>query len=520
MRRSLMRHLLLTPAASLAALTLAVPAALAQQAAPAVPAKLSLKDSISLAVNYNSRHRDSYVNVQDARSRLRSAGELRKSTWDSNITQTAVNNRSDTLDSNVGSTYSIAQRGGTNLEFNGQLPWVGNGSRGGELGVQVAMPLARGKGKTSSTRTSLDRAELSLRNQELSHFINQQDLVTQVVAAYYNALRARELIEVQKRSVAFNQQVVSDTEKRLAAGLITEIDLTRAQQQLSSAQVLLVNRTQSSQNSLDNLVLLLGLPVGSFPDLTDTVPYTPIEVDVDASIREALAHRPELEQYHIQRAQAHIDFAVAKDQRKPKADLVANLTNVGFGFLGGGGIGRVLTSILGLRLSVPVSKRSIEETEAQSERNLSIIDYLERNQKEQITQEVRNLARSAETARKNLELLTSNLKIAQRAVQIAQRFIEEGLKDNRDLLDAQQTVTNTESSILDAQVNYFLTMVNLREALGQDLLKQFEVAPLQLPDRPLMYAAADTGRNGNTGASTVGVSNSQFGREAYPATLR
>jgi outer membrane protein TolC len=280
-----------------------------------------------------------------------------------------------------------------------------------------------------------------------------------------------------------------------------------------------VNRIQSNQNALDDLVLALGLPVGSFPELTDPVPYAPVQVDVTAAIREALAHRSELEQFRIQRAQAQIDLAVTKDQKRPKADIVANITRLGLAFLGRGNLGNLLASALGLRVSVPVSKRTLEENLASAERQVAILDYLESFQQQQIVDEVRGLVRAAETARQNLELLTENLKIAQRGVQISQRFIEEGLKDNRDLLEAQQQVTNTESSILDAKVNYFLTMVSLRRALGQDLLKQFDVTPLRLPERPLLFAPRNK-TSPAAGPVTVSTENTQFGREAYPASLR
>jgi outer membrane protein TolC len=239
-------------------------------------------------------------------------------------------------------------------------------------------------------------------------------------------------------------------------------------------------------------------------------------VDENASIREALAHRSELEQFRIQRAQAQIDLAVSKDQKRPRTDLVANLSNVGFGFLGGGGVAHILTSLLGLRVSVPVSKKTLTENQAQAERNLAILDYLEGFEQQQIVDEVRGLIRSAATSLKNLELLEENLRISQRSLQIAQRLIEEGLKDNRDLLDAQQQLTAAESAILDAKVNYFLTMVNLRRALGQDLLQEFGVQPLRLPERPLV---ASTKPSSKPPKETLS-SNEQFGREAYPTALR
>src|SRR5205823_1593756 len=129
-----------------------------------------------------------------------------------------------------------------------------------------------------------------------------------------------ELVKVQQSAVNVTQQATDDAKKRLDAGLITEIDLTRAQLNLANVKTALVNQTGAQHDALDALVLLLGLPVGSFPELTESVPYAPADVDLNAAIREALANRPELQLLRTQRAQAQIDMSVAKDQKRPRAD--------------------------------------------------------------------------------------------------------------------------------------------------------------------------------------------------------
>ena len=49
----------------------------------------------------------------------------------------------------------------------------------------------------------------------------------------------------------------------------------------------LLQQQQSYQNSLDTLVLVLGLPVGAQPELTDTVTYAYAPIDEAAAIRMA-----------------------------------------------------------------------------------------------------------------------------------------------------------------------------------------------------------------------------------------
>ena len=141
--------------------------------------------------------------------------------------------------------------------------------------------------------------------------------------------------------------------------------------------------------------------------------------------------------------------------------------------LGGGGLANVLTSLLGLRVNVPVKERALQENVAQAERNRSILDDAYEFRRQRIVSEVRSLVRQAEAAKDNVDLLTANLEVAKRSLHIAHRMIEEGLADNRNLLDAQSAQTSAESGVLSAKVDYFLSMVSLRQAMGQSLRSYF-----------------------------------------------
>src|SRR5205085_953632 len=178
-------------------------------------------------VQHNARHRQSYIAVQDARSRRLAAGEVRRGTLDTTIAGTTASS-GDTrsaLNATVGPSYSVASRSGTALSLTGSVPWLSSSqSSCGDLGVGLTMPLTRGRGRVSDTHTAIERADLTLRNEELTHFINQQSLVQQVISAYFNAVRATELVKVQQSAVEVTQQATDDAQKRLDAGLITEID--------------------------------------------------------------------------------------------------------------------------------------------------------------------------------------------------------------------------------------------------------------------------------------------------------
>jgi outer membrane protein TolC len=125
----------------------------------------------------------------------------------------------------------------------------------------------------------------------------------------------------------------------------------------------------------------------------------------------------------------------------------------------------------------------LKEGVAQAERNRAILDDEYEFRRQGIVNEVRQLVRAAENAKNNIDLLVQQQEVDKQNLRSAQRLFEEGLGSNRDLLDAQSSQTQTDSAMLSAKVDYFLTMVNLQNAMGLPLRAYF-----QLPE------ATDTSR--------------------------
>jgi outer membrane protein TolC len=478
-----------------------------------------MKEALALSIEHSATLRQSATGVANARSRLVSAAELRQGTLEADTTARSSTRGSSSTLSTFGTLYSRDFRGGAALSLSGLVPWMDSDNQeSGQAGVELSLPLMQGRGKSSEKQVAIDQAAIGFDQERLSYFVDRQNLLEQVTRAYFGAVRARERIEVQKQAVAIAQQATDDAQKRLDAGLITEIDVTRAKIQLASTRESLLNQEADYRNALDQLVLLLGLPVGATPELTDPVPEIQVaavqpaaqqpatngqrsvrpadrpfnvgqaettpqpapepvapEVNLEAALQEALANRPELRLRELQEQDAQIAMRLAKDRKRPRASLTANLSALGLSLLSGGGIGRVLTSVLGLRLSVPVNKTVLRENEATAERNLAIIERMREFDRQEIVEEVRSLVRAQETARSNIALLTENLKVAEQSLRLAQRLIEEGLADNRNLLDAQSALTSTRSSLLSAQIDYYLTTVSLNRALGRDLMRHFDL---------------------------------------------
>lgn len=462
---------------------------------PAVPAKLTFKQCLELALGHNADYKQSLVNLANSESRLRAAYQLRHVGFDADIAFSHNSNKGMGTLSTFGPTLSLSQPSGAGLSSSATLPVYNSPEVGGQAGLEYTLPLIRGRGRGSETRAQLLEARIDTDNQQFQHFDNEQKLLEAVAQAYFNAARAQDLLKVQEQAVSIAEQATADAQKRLDAGLITEIDVTRAKLQLSSTRGRLLTQQQAYRNALDALVLVLGLPVGAQPELGDTIKYAYTPADEAMAIRTALERRPELGLVRLRQADAEVQLALAQTRKKPRADVRFNLSSLGFTLLGGGGIANVLTSLLGLRVNVPMKERALQENVAQAERNRDILDDEYEFRRQRIVSEVRGLVRQAETSKSNIDLLTENLEVAKKSVHIAQRLIEEGLAPNRDLLDAQAAQTATESGVLSAKVDYFLTTVSLRRAMGLPLREYFSL-PGEAPDTRIQTSLTALWREG------------------------
>ena len=69
-----------------------------------------------------------------------------------------------------------------------------------------------------------------------------------------------------------------------------------------------------------------------------------------------------------------------------------------------------------------------------------------------------------------MRILGANLIVAERKLDIANQMVAEGEGSNREVTDAQAELTNTEIGILSAKTDFYLAYLDLRHAMGDDLV--------------------------------------------------
>lgn len=350
---------------------------------------------------------------------------------------------------------------------------LGVGSEQGSLALTLRQPLASGKGHLSekSDRLLSAQSELDIQNKGL--YIVRQSTVAGVVDAYCRALLAREQVKVQERAVSISEDAATRARKLAEAGKVAEIEVTRAEIRVAQTRDQLNLQRQEARASVDKLMLAMGSGVGDSPDLSEKVPDPQIDVPPLAeAVQTALDQRPELAVMDERKITLERKLAIARDSLRPKLDVVAGFnstardsTVISQSILDLGSLNA------GLELKFPLDRRISMEDKQSADRSVRLLGTLRDYEMETIAEQVREAYRRYESAQSSVGIYGQNLKVTEDNLRLAQRMLEEGLDDNRNVLEAQQELTRVQGQLLSTKVDLFLAKVNLRRAIGDDLTK-------------------------------------------------
>lgn len=430
------------------------------------PAKLSLREAVSLSLKSNPDIRRAEDALVASESGLRIAGI---NTGISVGAGTSYVTGSDAEGS--GSLFGKWEYNGlSGMQSQVEITPLAAGDDSGGISFSVKQPISRGKGALSTRADALADAVSSRLIREHQLFMARQTAVSGVIDAYFSAVLATEEIKVQERALAIAQEAADGARKRAEAGLVAEIEVSRAEIRVARTKDELNRKVQGARTATDKLMLAIGEGLGRSPELTTAVPEIAESFpDVDQAVIMAREGSVQLKIYDQRLQDNRRDLDISMDKLKPSLDAVVSY-NSGNGS-SAGSIFDDTSLVAGLQFSVPLDKRILREEKDGTARDLNLLKELRSFEADQVAGNVRAAYRARETADNTLRILGQNLETARENLRLAQRMVEEGLSSNRDVLEAQEALMTVESGLLAARLNFYLAGINLRKAMGEDLLK-------------------------------------------------
>ncbi len=363
---------------------------------------------------------------------------------------------------------------------------------------QIRQPLLAGFGFGPNLRylriakNDKEISDIAFRNQVIA-------TVTQIENIYWDLVSAYEQAKVNEQSLAFAQQSLDIARQQLKLQAIPELDVTRAEAEVSRRdQDLTIARTNlqlqesliknALTKSLDDPVLeeMPVVPTDRLQDRKVQVEPVPI-LDL---IQEALEARPELSESAIDLHNRQITRKAARNALLPSVDLVASYGGTGLAgqdnpayTLGGqstvpkdfGGAfsnawnGSAPDYYVGASLNIPLRNRIAKADQYRSELEYRQAEVRLEELKKQIRIEVRNARYALEQSAARVASAIKGRDLAQHLFEITQKEQQLGAASSFQTLGAQRDLALAELDFVNAMTAYEKSQVELDRATGRTL---------------------------------------------------
>jgi outer membrane protein TolC len=322
--------------------------------------------------------------------------------------------------------------------------------------------------------------------------------VTQVENMYWDLVNAYEQARVNEQSLAFANQTLENAKKQLQLESIPELDVMKAEAEVSRRdQDLTVARTSLQlQESLMKNALTKSLDdptLGEMPVVpTDRMQTTNTETDTGKPIldliAEGLQNRPELLETDIDLANRQISRKAERNALLPTLSLVGFYGGSGLAGLVPPGVTTTSTSptdltgawqtafnnsspdyFVGLNLNIPFRNRVAKADQYRSELEYRQASLRKEQLKKQIRIEIRNAQYALEQSHARVESARKARDLAERSFEITKKEQDLGSGSSYQTMTAQRDLSVAELDLVTAMTTYQKARVELDRTTGATL---------------------------------------------------
>lgn len=475
--------------------------------------KLSLRDAIDTSMAQNIGVQIQHLDYREAGQSLREAygpfdwfatADLEhQSNQSPAISQFAASGRRTTF-ANLGLSQLLPTGGTYTVGFdNSRTVQAGGGTSifpayGSNFNVGLTQPLARNFGIDITRRgITIARNTLGI-NSEAFRLVLMNTAVS-VEQAYYNLIYARRFVDVQKEALFLARDQARITQIRINVGASAPLDILQPRVQIATTEESLIAAVASVRDAEDQLRALLNLPPGDWdrPLIpTDTADYTPMSINVESAVAQALSLRPELREQTLSTENARVQYLYARNQVLPRVDAIVNYGAAGLAGTVHDQTGNVIDTshwpsafsdvlqnkfpswTVGALVGVPIlnigARAEAKRSELEVERNRALEDQTRQN----IAVDVRKTVRDIDTAAKEIVATRTAREAAEKNVDAERKRYENGMTTIFQVLQIQQQLSDARARELQALVGYNQSAANYHRAVG-DLLDTLSIKPAQ-----------------------------------------
>ena len=350
------------------------------------------------------------------------------------------------------------------------------------LTLNVSQPLLQGRGQAYNTSVVM-LAKIDHRRSWDDVNAQLQNYVVDVTETYWQLYLERARLHQRQRHFDRGQRILAELEQRRGVDAVAN-QIARARAAVSSRKSSLirsqtnVRNIESTLRGLVNDPTLYGQNIEVIPQEMPRADWT--QINIRDAMAQALKGRTEIDQAIQEIRAAGLRLSVAQNELMPILDMF--LETYLTGIRGDNDIGQAWVDSfskgepsysVGLRYEIPIGNRAAKNRH--SRRRLEMRQAIRQFQYnvEELMSEVEIAVREVETSYKEMTARHEAMKANVVDLQYFQKRWELLPGDDRsasylleDILEAHDRLAAEESNFAQTQVNYAMSMVNLKRALG------------------------------------------------------
>ncbi len=328
-------------------------------------------------------------------------------------------------------------------------------------GLLVSMPLISAQGWVGIVLgdTGVEVAEVQVEK-------IRQALLLSVAQAYFQALTARSLIDVQHNQINSSKRHLAVATIRHRSGTGSRLDVIRAQTELLTAREELLKAHTSLDNSRDALAILIGVEGLPLPvEIPDMPPPDAGEEDLVAQAK--------LKNEDVKLTRALVELAdeqVTMSWMQFIPSLYASWTfTQQISEPGGFSSHDKSRWFIGLTLSVPIYDNTRYADLDQKRASLARAELEAEDTRQQVALQVRQARREYENAVALVATARKKATLAAQSLELAETAYENGTGSSLDVTDARRSSRAAEIDLATKRFGAQLALLKLLRTAGEDM---------------------------------------------------
>jgi len=285
-----------------------------------------------------------------------------------------------------------------------------------------------------------------------------------VTASYLRVLAESARLDSARVQVESAQAIYQQASDRLAAGLSAKIDMTRSQVELQTQQQRLTAEEAEFAKQKIVLARLIGLSSGQVFNLTDKLPYAPLEnLSLEQALSQALQNRSDLKAAEAQLRAAELSRKAAVAEHYPSLGIDAD-----YGVIGVNPASSHGTFFVEGALKFPIwaggrVRGDIEEADATLKQRRAEYEDM----RARVEADVRTAYLDLNAAAEQVRVAQSRRELAQDQLAQSRDRFTSGVADTVEVVQAQEAVASAEADYIADLNAHNLAKASVARAIGQ-----------------------------------------------------